>query len=247
MQRLTFNEIPGLLVYPQYFPREQCELLVRESLELHARIEEATEEAGNVEKAHIPQPGFVRSAKHNLASEEFYTRVALTEPNQGNMNCEYFPKYGEDGHALCYFRGNGNLPEFVREGLLAPIQSTMEEAGLARAGEELMWKLTMNFYKSVGGTVAGFPFHVDIPANGVVTMILNIQREALFQIAKEETVTDILLPVGNLLVLSGESRYEWKHRVLPMASGNLATSSEVERVSLVLGFQSEKGTRSRER
>ncbi len=112
----------------------------------------------------------------------------------------------------------------------------MQEAGLATADRELTWKLTMNFYKNIDGTVAGFPFHVDLPANGIVTMILNVQREVLFQIAKDEVVTDIHLPVGSLLVLSGESRYEWKHRVLPMASSGTASAGGVERVSLVLGF-----------
>ena len=85
--------------------------------------------------------------------------------------------------------------------------------------------------------VAGFPFHVDILANGVVTMILNVQREALFQITKGEAVTDIRLPVGSLLVLSGESRYEWKYRVLPMAASGSGGPGGIERVSLVLGFQ----------
>lgn len=68
-------------------------------------------------------------------------------------------------------------------------------------------------------------------------MILNIQREALFQIAKDETVIDVNLPVGSLLVLSGESRYQWKHRVLPMTSNNASTKGDIERISLVLGFQ----------
>jgi alkylated DNA repair dioxygenase AlkB len=68
-------------------------------------------------------------------------------------------------------------------------------------------------------------------------MILNVQREALFQITKGEAVTDIQLPVGSLLVLSGESRYEWKHRVLPMAASETSGPGSIERVSLVLGFQ----------
>ncbi len=45
------------------------------------------------------------------------------------------------------------------------------------------------------------------------------------------------LPIGSLLVLSGESRYEWKHRVLPMAASGEVKPGEIERVSLVLGFQ----------
>ena len=165
------------------------------------------------------------------------TQLTLAQTNQRTVSCEYFPRYGEDGHALCYFRGNSNLPDFVRDGLLGQLGQTIQQDNLATEEQELTWKLTMNFYKSVGGTVAGFPFHVDIPANGVVTMILNIHKEVLFQIARGDSVRDIPLPIGSLLLLSGESRYEWKHRVLPMPSSGSESPNTVERVSLVLGFQ----------
>ncbi len=125
----------------------------------------------------------------------------------------------------------------MADGALAGIRRTLERAGLVEAGQDLKWKLTMNFYHGHDGKIAGFPFHVDIPSNGVVTMILNVHREVLFQIAHEEIVEDVELPVGSLLILSGESRYQWKHRVLPKELGNSPSSGEVERVSLVLGFQ----------
>jgi alkylated DNA repair dioxygenase AlkB len=95
----------------------------------------------------------------------------------------------------------------------------------------------MNFYARAGGRIAGFPFHVDIPSNGVVTMILNVQRAVRFEIANGGEPTAIELPVGALLLLSGESRYVWKHRVLPSAAPPGASGHPVERVSLVLGFQ----------
>lgn len=50
-------------------------------------------------------------------------------------------------------------------------------------------------------------------------------------------IADIQMAVGSLLILSGESRYEWKHRVLPMVASGEAEIGEIERVSLVLGFQ----------
>jgi hypothetical protein len=232
-QKNHFDNIPGLFVYHDYLTPSECNSLVEKSLELYKRLEEGSA-THQLRKADIPQPEFVRSAKHNLASEEFYTSLTLHEASQRSIRCEYFPRYGEIGHSLCYFRGNTNLPDIVHD-ILPFITSTMQDAGLT-TDKELMWKLTMNFYKSLSGVVAGFPFHVDIPANGVVTMILNIQREVLFQIAKDETIIDINLPPGSLLVLSGESRYQWKHRVLPMTS-NPSTNSDIERISLVLGFQ----------
>ena len=230
------DEIPGLFFFPEYFSASQSADLTRETLALHARLEQAAA-SGQSSPARIPQPKFVRSDKHNLASEEFFVSLELPEAKQRKLRCEYFPKYGEDGHALGYFRGNDNLPDFVAGGFLASVQKTMETLGLIESGKDLTWKLTVNIYQNIGGQVAGFPFHVDIPANGVVTMILNVQREALFQIAKDECVHDIQLPIGGLLVLSGESRYQWKHRVLPTPSEQTNTGNCVERASLVLGFQ----------
>ncbi len=235
MPRHRFDHIPGLLFGTDYFTAEQCRQLVRRSLELYERLESAA--GGPRETAHIPQPEYVRSEKHNLSSEEHFVRVLLREAQGRDIRCEYFPRYGEDGHALAYFQRNANLPDFAADDLVPDVRAMIEREGFVSPDQELTWKLTMNFYKRVGGRVAGFPFHVDIPANGVVTMILNVQREALFQIAKGDVRTNIVLPVGALLLLSGESRYEWKHRVLPSDAPNGERAHVIERVSLVLGFQ----------
>lgn len=160
-QKKLFDNIPGLIVYPNYFSHSECDSLIEESLVIFKRLEDDSVTTRQLKKADIPQPEFVRSSKHNLASEEFYTSLTLSEASQRSIHCEYFQKYGESGHSLCYFRGNSNLPDFVHSNLLPLITSTMQEAGLA-TDKELVWKLTMNFYKNLGGVVAGFPFHVDI-------------------------------------------------------------------------------------
>lgn len=237
MRQHRFDQVPGLRFIPDYFTPDECVALVARSLELYDRLEAAVGGSGATEAAHIPQPAYVRSAEHNLNSEERFARVALTEANGRIIRCEYFPRYGEDGHALAYFQRNANLPDFVAESLVPGIHGMIATEGFVTPDEEVTWKLTMNFYKRANGQIAGFPFHVDIPANGVVTMILNVQREALFQIAKGDVVNGIPLPVGALLLLSGESRYEWKHRVLPAAAPAGGDPNAVERVSLVLGFQ----------
>lgn len=234
MLKSQYSDIPGLYVFTNYFSFTQCDSLVTEILALYQRLEK---NAASLEKVNIPQPKFVRSAKHNLLSEEFFTRIVLSEKNQREIHCEYFPRYGEDGHALGYFRKTSNLPDFILGDTLSSIQKTVADLMLSDGKKTLAWKLTVNFYKAIDGVVAGFPFHVDIPANGVVTMIVNVQREALFQIEKDESKVDITLPVGALLILSGESRYIWKHRVLPMASDDVFESNDIERVSLVLGYQ----------
>ncbi|VTR93033.1 alkylated dna repair protein : Putative uncharacterized protein OS=Aureococcus anophagefferens GN=AURANDRAFT_70982 PE=4 SV=1: 2OG-FeII_Oxy [Gemmata massiliana] len=238
MPRQQFRHIPGLFLDTDYFALDQCSRLVLQSLALYERLEAAVGGAdGSLETAHIPQPAYVRSAEHNLKSEEHFARVALTEESQRTIRCEYFPRYGEDGHALAYFQRNANLPDFVARDLVPGVHGLVASEGFVPPDQELVWKLTMNFYQRVNGKVAGFPFHVDIPANGVVTMIINVQREVLFQIAKGDAVTDIPLPVGALLLLSGESRYVWKHRVLPADAPASGGAGAIERVSLVLGFQ----------
>ncbi len=235
MDKSHYINVPGLFVYPSYFSQMESGSLVRQSLELHARLNATIPTDAEPTRAEIPQPEFVRSQEHNLASEEVYVRLSIVESQERTIRCEYFPRYGEDGHALCYFQGNSNLPDFVRDGLLDKIDHTIRQEGLVQPEQRLRWKLTMNFYKNLNGSVAGFPYHVDIPSNGVVTMILNVHKEALFQIAKDDLVHDIQLSVGSLLLLSRESRYEWKHRVLPRKTVS-EIAGGVERLSLVLGY-----------
>lgn len=237
MTRTDFPHVPGLFVFAGYFDPDQRARVLSESLRIANGLTAAVADGADLRTVGIPQPAFVRSQKHNLQSEEQFTRATLVEPDGRDIRCEFFPRYGEDGHALGYFQGNDNLPDFVRGELLDRVHRTVEAEGLAEVGQPLKWKLTMNFYRNVGGVVAGFPFHVDIPSNGVVTMILNVHREALFQIAKGETLVDVELGLGDLLILSGESRYEWKHRVQPRASAGGVPENAIERVSLVLGFQ----------
>lgn len=236
MQIETFAEISGLFFYPNYFSQDECSSLIGEALVLYDRLEEKLNAEEKLESVDIPQPEFVRSAQHNLESEEHFARIRLLESAHREIRCEYFPRYGEDGHALGYFRGNNNIPDFVHDSLIRRIHSTIIHHSFVTKEQEVTWKLTANYYKTIQGRVAGFPFHVDIPANGVVTMITNIHQEALFQIAKDDLVKDIHLPIGSLLLLSGESRYEWKHRVLPKEDKN-SHENEIKRISLVLGFQ----------
>jgi len=230
------ERVPGLFLANDYFSPEESSRAIAESLDLYERLEQALPD-NSLENASIPQPAYVRSEEHNLQGEEHFARVTLEEGSGRVIRSEYFPRYGEDGHALAYFQRNRNLPDFVSETLLGGISTTIEQIGLVEDAAGLNWKLTMNFYCAVNEVVSGFPFHVDIPTNGVVTMILNIHREACFQIAKDENTHDLTLPVGSLLILSGESRYEWKHRVLPSTMKPEANSDLVQRVSLVLGYQ----------
>ncbi len=236
MNTQKFDKVPGLILFSEYFSDAQCKTIIEEALALYEKLEAAYPHQ-HLQETHIPQPEFVRSAQHNLSSEESFVKVKLAENEQRSLRCEYFPRYGEEGHALAYFRGNTNLPAFIDEAFLLRLCQNLIDVNITPPQEKAQWKLTVNYYKKIADSVAGFPFHVDIPSNGVVTMIMNVQREAQFQIAKGEEMEEVTIPVGGLLILSGESRYEWKHRVLPMSSNGTMFSDNIERVSLVLGFK----------
>lgn len=185
--------------------------------------------------AFVPQPTFVSEKPGSLQSRANFSRVEFLDMDNRKLTCEYFPQYGEPGHDLVYLRGSNNLPSYVSD-VLPLIIEFLASKNILPEKFQNSWRLTMNFYDSVNGRLAGFPFHVDIPANGVVTMILNVEREVIFEITDGERLEALSLPVGALLILSGDSRYKWKHRVKPI----IEKGSVVERsgrVSLVLGLK----------
>lgn len=228
--------INGLYFFENFFSKEDCKNLIKGALENNQQLEANVKPDTKLFSANIPQPKFVTSENHNLSTEEKYTPVKIRESASKMLSCEYFPSYGEDGHALAYFRGNKNLPSYINA-ILPTIEKVINDLEINPSTQVLRWRLTLNFYKQIEGLVAGFPFHVDIPANGVSTMILNIHNKAIFQIKKDDVIKEIELPVGSLLILSGESRYEWKHRVLPSQIDAARVDEEIQRISLVLGYK----------
>lgn len=227
--------INGLYFFENFFSKEDCQNLINGAIENNKQLENNVNQDTKLLSANIPQPEFVTSENQNLSTEEKYTSVKLVESNK-TLLCEYFPTYGEDGHSLAYFRGNKNIPNYVKS-IISSIENVIDELNINQSTTPLQWRLTLNFYKHVENVVAGFPFHVDIPANGVSTMILNIHNKAVFQIKKDDVTKEIELPIGSLLILSGESRYEWKHRVLPSTIDVVENTQDIQRISLVLGYK----------
>ena len=249
--------MPGLLYLPQFVNAVQHNALVASCLALRRRVAAAAD-GQHAAAASIPQPEYVKSAEHNLRTEEAFVPVQVDDDGGDwpwplaededllRLRCEHFARYGEDGHELTYFRGNRNIPRFVSESVVKLAQ--MKVPAVKDLAADLNWKLTMNAYRAVQGShrTAGFPFHVDIPANGEVTMILSLQRGATLQLAHEgdiqsQRLTAVEMEPGGLLVLSGEARYNWRHRVLPMEDEHAEEMNgkrlegDVRRISLVLG------------
>lgn len=226
---------PGLFLFRGALSAEACETLVKKSVALYHELT-ALCEGLPLESAQIPQPDFVTSQEHNLTTEERFVRLRPRRSDTETMRCEFFPEYGSKGHALAYFRGNRHIPDFIEHHVTDVLRGHLADVGLLDEGQEPEWRLTMNVYHRFEDTISGFPFHVDIHANGIVTTILNVQHRARFEIVRHDGEEPLQrdLEDGDMLVLSGESRYEWKHRVLPMRSQG--EDGEIARISLVLGL-----------
>ena len=132
---------------------------------------------------------------------------------------------------------------------------------------KLDWNFTFNVYRNAPhtpGVVPGFPFHTDIPSNGEITFIYPILSSATLEMKRElpelllqqrnqqephahsSSDTDEIhtysteLPAAALLMLSGESRWDWQHRILPQGVPTEVedappTEGKIWRISLVLG------------
>lgn len=142
----------------------------------------------------------------------------------------------------------------------------------------LTWKMTFNTYSRMpsatgagandaelqgdAGTISGFPFHMDLPANGPITMIATLLHPATLQLVHKDhqeavehaegsgghadhdgRISSVLMEPGSLLVLSNESRWDWRHRVLPtkpvLPKQQLGSSpdgsGDIARMSIVFG------------
>ncbi|VUD66786.1 hypothetical protein TDB9533_03694 [Thalassocella blandensis] len=229
------RDIPGLFFLPDFLDESLCCYLLDEARVTRKSILTKLERDKKEISIVVPQPNFVRGEQHNLSTGAKFSRVEFFDSNDKTLSCEYFPEYGEPGHELIYFRGNENLPDFL-VGVLPSIVQMLSSRRLLPTNCKSNWRLTMNFYNSIDGRLAGFPFHVDIPANGVVTMILNIERQVVFEITNGDRLEALNLPVGALLILSGASRYEWKHRV-KSSDAEDGVDKYAGRISLVLGVK----------
>lgn len=253
------TSIPGLRFIPNFLDTTGQQELLKQSLQLHSRI---LESAKNKPKTKAQT---YLSQQHNLKSEEYYKLLHLQNPNDTRLACQHFEKYGEDGHKLTYFIGNNNIPPFVKDKLIASmekleevlsVQSNKQKAAAAAQSTQnlktqdpasLNWNFTFNAYSLANinaQVVAGFPFHIDVASNGQVTAIFTLISSAKLEMRKKGTIDpshSIVLTPGSLFLLSGESRWNWEHRVVPKSiqEGDqpieLPDSEPISRMSLVLG------------
>ena len=174
------------------------------------------------------------------------------------LGCEHFPNYGDGHELTYFrgTRNLPSLVQPLVEKLDA-LPAVRDEVvwNRGRLGRKAStpheWRLTMNRYVARDAALArpGFPWHRDIEANGASTMILGLGSSGRLQFAEDplggdlriaKTLDglrydsdytpslDLTLEPGDLLVLTGKSRWQMIHRVAGEGNGRA-------RASLVFG------------
>lgn len=238
--------VPGLRFIPKFLNDFKLASLQKESLQLHHTINELGTSAKETSaKTYL-------SKQHNLKSKESYKLLTYTE-GQGRINAQFFKHYGEDGHELTYFIGNKNIPGFIGHSVIVNLETLPEiqtlwsqstnPTSLGAEVPRFNWNFTFNAYvisQDKPDKLPGFPFHIDAPFNGDISAILTLVSSAQLEMKKDDFHSSILLTPGSLLVLSGEARWKWQHRVLPIKNENTLIQTKfglVQRISLVFGCQ----------
>lgn len=219
--------IPGLVYQPDFLAENARQSLYAQTLRLYDKI--CTQREG---------ASMHKSQGHNLPFERHYRLLYFEDTLGRKINAQNFVDYGSPGHELTYFINNQNIPSFIHEELISRISQMKPVQALASQTENsLNWRFTFNVYKDQGTKQAGFDWHKDIATNGEITSITTIFGNATFQIRPEDKSSysatySLPLTPGSIVLLSGDSRWKWEHRVL---SQEPSLTDGIGRISLVLG------------
>lgn len=219
--------IPGLVYQPNFLAENVRQSLYAQALRLYDKI-----------CTHREGASMHKSQGHNLLFERHYRLLYFEDTPGRKINAQNFVDYGSPGHELTYFINNQNIPGFIHEELISRISQMEPVQALASQTENsLNWRFTFNVYKEEAAKQAGFDWHKDIATNGEITSITTIFGNATFQIRPEDKTSysatySLPLTPGSIVLLSGDSRWKWEHRVL---SQETSTADGIGRISLVLG------------
>lgn len=219
--------IPGLVYQPKFLAENVRQSLYTQALRLNDKI-----------CIHREGPSFYKSHGHNLPFERHYRLLNFEDIPGRKINTQNFVDYGSPGHELTYFINNQNIPSFIHDELISRINKMESVQALASQTETpLNWRFAFNVYKEGGAKQAGFDWHKDITTNGEITSITTIFGNATFQIRPEDKSSysatySLPLTPGSIVLLSGDSRWKWEHRVL---SQEPSLTDSIGRISLVLG------------
>ena len=206
----SFNtEISGLYMYNNFLPKNQKNNIEERSTDLNKSI------LNNYNNKSV------LSKHRNLKSNEYYCPVEITDGSR-KIKAQYFDKYGNERHKFTYFKGNDNVPSFIKT-LLIPNIINVPEIKDMTEHKTLDWNFTFNNYSDMSEV----GFHKDIKSNGEITMIYSLLSDAIFEILNYDITNAYKFPSNTLLIMTGAARWNHEHRVLNLGKN---------RMSLVLGL-----------
>jgi alkylated DNA repair dioxygenase AlkB len=208
--------VPGLLHIPAFFNNVECKALSRSSFHM---IRQARQAAGKIpmsEEKPIPNP--------NFPSPRIYKQVALAQESGHTIHGQYFDdRYSSKGHDLVYFITNSNVPDYFasyQKRLLSLLVQHQLMPAVPELHEEIRWKAVINAYEPNPLQPPEFAWHIDVAINGEVTAILSLGEDAVLNMRPPPFDEDPsswysqVLKDGSLIVLSGDARWKWQHRVV---------------------------------
>jgi hypothetical protein len=215
--------IPGFAHFPKFIPSHTLPSLKQETEKLQQTIRSA---AVNIAKVRTKT---YLSSQHNRNTDEYYQLLAISDQDR-KISLQYFNRYGETGHELSYFIGNRNIPSWIKASLISRIEDLPQVKAL-KAGN---WNATLNTYSvTQDRKTPEFPFHKDVASNGAISAVFSFGRQGFLEMQKETVSHTIPLQEGSLVLLAGDARWEWEHRVVSTSS-DLAVGA-CYRQSIVLG------------
>lgn len=263
LQRVKYTtQLKGVSLFKNFISESEHEMIMKETRNFQKKVSNYLDEkrtSGIISKLHnlTSQESFqnvliedkdstIKCEVFEKYGEEGHTLVYL----QNNENVPHFVK------------------DFISEKLLTNIESRNIILENLKKSDDFRfkdgtWKLTVNYYDQVKNNTnySGFPFHTDIKSNGVVTVILSLESFARMDFIKpkynmdgfhsteygkrdyvptiDDSLTQFLLEPRSLIIVYGEARYEWMHRVVGGESFdyNGKIYKREPRSSLVLGVK----------
>jgi len=218
------TSVPGMLMYKNFISPQHHEYILKKALRDQRLMKKYIAER---------QPPMSTMKVHQFNLES-YSPVKLVDDEGHGRSAQTYPVYIEPGRTLALFVGYDNVPIYVWN-LLRDMKSDIEEMKTMKVLDELMWRLTMNFYDMTKEDIVP-PFHREVEENGIITTILALENPSTVEMIKGGYTKDgfpkdskykiekIELDPMSMLVMTGEARWEWLYRVLPAQQVERPTS-----------------------
>ncbi|BDA44448.1 probable Alkylated DNA repair protein alkB homolog 8 [Coccomyxa sp. Obi] len=133
---------------------------------------------------------------------------ALQETTMKGVEAEGWFETAEMNQAMCF----GSLPGWAKD--LADALPTDLFSRKIQSRQPLFDQLTVNVYAPGEGITA----HVDLDRFEDGIAIVSLGSAAIMDYTRDECHERLLLQPGDVLLLEGEARYQWKHGIAAVAT-----------------------------